>query len=99
MAAVIYPLLLRSFTFLPGPVFYFSNKHYLTHVNEADHGTILRYCPNDYQGLLTSRFRCVYFDADDAINDDQINTNGQLLAFTLNYFPSVDALDFHFQSS
>jgi hypothetical protein len=96
MATVIYPLLVRQFTFLRGPVFYFSDNHYLAQVNETDHGTILRYCPNDYQGLLNSRFRCVYFDADDNVQDDEITTTGQLLAYTLNYFSSLDALDFPF---
>jgi hypothetical protein len=96
MARVVFPVLARSFTFLPGPVFNFSDKHYLSHVTETDHGTILRFCPNDYQGLLTSRFRCIYFEADDEVSDDTIFANGQLLAYTLNFFSSLDALSFPF---
>jgi hypothetical protein len=96
MTKVIFPLLTRSFTFLPGPVFNFSDRHYLSHVTETDHGTILRFCPNDYQGLLTSRFRCIYFDTDQDVSDEDIVTNGQLLAYTLNCFSSLDALSFPF---
>jgi hypothetical protein len=96
MTKIIYPLLARSFTFLRGPVFYFSESHYLAHVNETDHGTILRYCPNDYQGLLTSRFRCIYYETPGAVTDEEITSNGQLLAYTLNCFSSLDALDFPF---
>lgn len=96
MAKVIFPVLARSFTFLRGPVFNFSDRHYLSHVNETDHGTILRFCPNDYQGPLTSRFRCIYFEADDDISDDTIFANGQLLAYTLNFFSGLDALSFPF---
>jgi hypothetical protein len=94
MAKVIYPIVARSFTFLPGPISYLSDKHYLTHINESDHGTVLRYCPNDYQGLLTSRFRCIYYEADDTVDDSQIGLNGQMASFTLNYFASLDALEF-----
>jgi hypothetical protein len=96
MTTVIFPVLAKSFTFLRGPVFNFSARHYLSHVNEADHGTILRFCPNDYQGLLTSRFRCVYFESEQDISDEDIVTNGQLLAYTLNCFSSLDALAFPF---
>jgi hypothetical protein len=96
MTKVIFPLLVHSFTFLRGPVFNFSKDHYLSHVNEADHGTILRFCPNDYQGLLTSRFRCIYFETTPDITDEDIVTNGQLLAYTLNFFSSLDALSFPF---
>jgi hypothetical protein len=92
MAKIIYPLLARTFKFLGGPVCYFSEKHYLAQINETDFGTILTACPDDYRGVLAGRFRCVYYDADDAISDDKISQNGQLIAFTLNYFSSMDAL-------
>jgi hypothetical protein len=94
MAKIIYPLLLRSFTFLRGPVCYFSEKHYLTQITEVDLGTVLTNCPPDYRGALAGRFRCVYYDAEDSISDEQILQHGQLIAFTLNYFSSVDALFF-----
>jgi hypothetical protein len=93
MKTVIYPLLARSFRFLRGPVFYFSEKHYLTSVSELDHGTILRYCPADYQTSLQSRFRCVYHKAPDEITDEQVANVARLLAYSLNCFSHADAID------
>jgi hypothetical protein len=96
MTKIIYPLLAGSFRFLGGPVCYLSEDHYLAQINETDFGIVLTTCPGDYRGVLAGRFRCVYYDADDAISDDQILQNGQLIAFTLNYFSSLDALYFPF---
>jgi hypothetical protein len=96
MPKIIYPLLAGSFKFLKGPVCYFSEKHYLAQINETDFGVVLTACPDGYRGILAGRFRCVYYDADNAISDDNILQNGQLIAFTLNCFSRSDALDFPF---
>jgi hypothetical protein len=94
MAKIIYPVLAGSFKFLKGPVCYFSDEHHLAQINETDFGIVLTACPDDYRGALSGRFRCVYYDADDGISDEKILQNGQLIAFTLNYFSSLDALYF-----
>jgi hypothetical protein len=93
MTLVIYPLLARTFRFLRGPAFYFSEDHYLTSVSELDHGTIMRYCPAGYQSALQSRFRCVYYKAPEAVSDEGIANIARALSYTLNCFSNSDPID------
>jgi hypothetical protein len=93
MTVIIYPLLAKTFRFLRGPAFYFSDEYYLTSVSELDHGTILRYCPAGYQNALQSRFRCVYYRPTADVSDGDVANAGRLLTFTLNCFSNSDPID------
>lgn len=93
---LIFPIPTSRFRLARGPITYLSDTHFVSQVEPADLGEIVRRCPESLQPIAGRPFRCIYYvDPDPATPLDHTSQTERLaLTFSMNNFAEGDPLRF-----